>query len=105
MKKLLYLALLLMLMSSCYEIPPYGYLVHKEYVKYHMSNEEPKILHEASLLGVVHVPVIPRHRPTPKFVPSEWKFYVGNKYGVRQFQVDSMTYLRFKCGDKIGFQN
>lgn len=103
MKKILYLSLLIVLMSSCMEIPSYGYLVHKEYVKYHMSNEKPKIIHEAALFGYVHVPVVRRHRSKPKLIPSEWKFYVGNKYGVRQFNVDSLTYIRFKCGDKIRF--
>lgn len=78
--------------------PFVGYLVCKEYVKHHMSNEEPNIIQQA----VVFVPRIP-HRPKPKQIPSEWKFYVANKYGTKCFNVDSMTYLKCNIGDKLTF--
>ena len=103
MKKILLLLLLMVVFTSCEEKPFTGYLVHKEYVKYHMSNESPKITYEASLFGIVVVPHVHRPSQKPKFVPSEWKFYVANKYGVRTFKVDSLTYLKYKCGTRMTF--
>ena len=96
MKKTIVLMALIALLTSCESQPFTGFLVCKEYIKHHMSNERPKVIQQA----VVHVPVFPR-RSKPKHVPSEWRFYVANKYGTRFFKVDSMTYQRFKVGDRI----
>jgi hypothetical protein len=45
----------------------------------------------------------PYVNPKPHYVPSEWRFYVANKYGTRCFNVDSMTYLKYNIGDKLIF--
>ena len=99
MKKAFIIALLAIL-TGCENKPYEGLLVHKEYVQYHWSNETPKVVNEAAVIYVPHVPVVPR-RHKPHFIPSEWKFYVANKHGVRTFNVDSLTYCKFKVGDRV----
>ena len=96
MKKILAIALIALL-TSCESQPFTGFLVCKEQVKHHMSNERPKIIQQA----VIVVPRPAIHRSKPRHIPSEWKFYVANKYGTRCFNVDSMTYQRYKVGDRI----
>lgn len=99
MKKTILIILIAFLLVGCGESQPFvGYLVCKEHIKHHMSNEEPKIIQQA----VVIIPR-PHVRKKPKHVPSEWKFYVANKYGTRCFNVDSMTYLKYNIGDKLIF--
>lgn len=99
MKKTILIILIALLLVGCGESQPFvGYLVCKEYVKHHMSNEEPMIIQQAAV-------IFPRPyvRKKPKHVPTEWKFYVANKYGTRCFNVDSMTYLKYNIGDKLMF--
>lgn len=101
MKKFILLLFIAAMLSSCVEKPFRGFLVHKECIKYHMSNERPKVIQEASLFGVVVNPHLFRTRRKPKLIPSEWRFYVANRNGVYLFKVDSLTYLKYKCGDRI----
>ena len=54
---------------------------------------------EATFVPRVHY--VPHPRRVPKLVPSEWKFYVANKYSVRVFFVDSVTYTTHHIGDRI----
>ena len=44
---------------------------------------------------------VPRVHYVPQLVPSEWKFYVANKYAVRVFYVDSVTYTKHHVGERI----
>ena len=109
MKKCLILSIIAIVFSACCieDYSYYGYIVHKECIKHHMSNETPKVINEASLLSYVHVPYIPRphRRAEPKYIPTEFAFYIGNKHGVYRHQVDSLNYLKFKCGDFVRFVN
>lgn len=104
MKKTILITLIALLLVGCGESRPFvGYLVCKEYIKHHMSNEQSKLIQEASLFGVAVNPHMLRKRREPKLIPSEWRFYVANKYGTRCFNVDSMTYLKYNLGDKLIF--
>lgn len=99
MKKKLFISIsLLTILAGCTPKPFRGFLVCKEYILGHMDDEYAKTVQEA----YVYVPFIPmRRHHTPEYVPSEWKFYVANKHGVRVFSVDSLTYTKHKVGERI----
>lgn len=97
MKKIFLTIGLLAILTSCENKPFKGFLVCKEYIPGHMDDEPAKSVQEA----YVYVPVVTPRTHTPKYIPSEWTFYVANKYGVRQFHVDSLTYIRHKVGERI----
>lgn len=97
MKKNIVFIILLFLFVGC-EIKPFrGFLVCKEYVPGHMDNEQGKSVQEA----YVYIPVVHPRTHVPKFIPPEWHFYVANKDGVRDFQVDSLMYIKHKVGERI----
>lgn len=88
----------LTVMVGCEPKPFKGIIVCKEYVKAHMDNEEAHVVEEATFVPRVHYP----HRMhVPQLVPSEWKFCVANKYSVRVFFVDSVTYTKHHVGERI----
>ena len=98
MKKKLFISIsLLTILAGCNPKPFKGFLVCKEFIPGHMDDEYAKTVQEA----YVPVPIVPPRRPDPEYIPSEWHFYVANKYGVRDFKVDSLTYLRHKVGERI----
>ena len=90
---------LLAVLVGCEPKPCKGIIVCKEYVKAHMDNEEAHVVEEATLVPRVHY--VPRPRLVPQLVPSEWKLYVANKYAVRVFYVDSVTYTMHHVGERI----
>ena len=104
MKKIFFITILSIVFGGCelFEEPEHkpfkGILVCKEYIQSHMSDEEPIVSQEASFVKMPYVPV---RRPIPYDIPSKWRFYVANKWGVRSVEVDSLKYLQFKIGDKI----
>nr|DAF03170.1 MAG TPA: protein of unknown function (DUF4969) [Caudoviricetes sp.] len=71
---------LLAVLASCESKPFKGIIVCKEYVKAHY---------------------VRRPKQAPQLSPSEWKFYVANKYAVREFSVDSITYTKHHVGERI----
>lgn len=71
---------LLAVLVGCEPKPFKGIIVCKEYVKAHY---------------------VQRPRQAPQLLPSEWKFYVANKYTVREFIVDSVTYTKHHVGERI----
>lgn len=96
MNKIFLTFILLTVLSACKPKPFRGFLVCKEYIQGHMDNDSVKSIQEA----YVYVPVVPRiHRP--KYIPSEWIFYVANKDEVRLFYVDSLTYIKHRVGERI----
>lgn len=100
MKKKLFISIsLLAILAGCNPKPFKGFLVCKEYIPGHMDDEHAKTVQEAYV--PVPVPVVYPRRHEPEYIPSEWHFYVANKYGVRDFRVDSLTYLRHKVGERI----
>lgn len=90
---------LLAVLVGCEPRPFKGIIVCKEYVKAHMDNEDAHVVEEATFVPRVHY--VPHPRRVPQLVPSEWKFYVANKYSVRVFSVDSVTYTKHHIGEKI----
>ena len=90
---------LLTMLVGCEPRPFKGIIVCKEYVKAHMDNEEAHVVEEATFVPRVHY--VPHPRRVPQLVPSEWKFYVANKYSVRVFFVDSVTYTKHYVGERI----
>ena len=98
-KKLIISISLLAILAGCNPKPFKGFLVCKEYIPGHMDDEHAKTVQEAYVH--VPVPVVCPRRHEPEYIPSEWHFYVANKYGVRDFKVDSLTYLRHKVGERI----
>ena len=97
MKKLLISFALLLAFAGCETKPFKGFLVCKEYIPGHMDDVPANTVQEA----YVYVPIVPPRRHEPEYIPSEWHFYVANKDGVRDFRVDSLTYLRHKVGERI----
>lgn len=98
MKKKLFISIsLLAILAGCNPKPFKGFLVCKEYIPGHMDDEHAKTVQEA----YVPVPVVCPRRHEPEYIPSEWKFYVANKHGVRVFNVDSLTYTKHKVGERI----
>ena len=89
---------LLAVLVGCEPKPFKGFIVCKEYVKAHMDNEDAHVVEEAAFVPRVFYP---HHIHMPQLVPSEWKFYVANKYAVRVFYVDSVTYTKHHIGEKI----
>lgn len=96
-KKLIISISLLTILAGCNPKPFKGFLVCKEFIPGHMDDEYAKTVQEA----YVYVPIVHKMRHVPEYIPSEWHFYVANKYGVRDFKVDSLTYLRHKVGERI----
>ena len=96
-KKLFILISLLAVLGSCKNQPFKGFLVCKEFIPGHMDDKHVQSVQEA----YVYVPIVHPRRHEPEYIPSEWHFYVANKYGVRDFKVDSLTYLRHKVGERI----
>lgn len=99
MNKIILVIGLLCLLVGCESKPFKGIIVYKEYIKAHMDNEEAHAVEEATFVPRVHY--VPRPRRVPQLVPSEWKFYVANKYAVRVFYVDSVTYTKHHVGERI----
>lgn len=97
MKKIIMTISLLTILAGCGNKQFKGFLVCKEYIKGHMDDKKPYVQQEAYLCVRIARPI--KHKP--KYVPSEWRFYVANKDGVRQFNVDSLTYTRHKVGERI----
>ena len=71
---------LLVVLVGCEPKPFKGIIVCKEYVKAHY---------------------VRRPKQAPRLSPSEWKFYVANKYSIRVFTLDSVTYTTHHVGGKI----
>ena len=90
---------LLAVLVGCEPKPFKGIIVCKGYVKAHMDNEEAHVVEEAMFVPRVHY--VPRPRRVPQLVPSEWKLYMANKYAIRVFYVDSITYTTHHVGERI----
>ena len=93
MNKIILVIGLLCLLVGCEPKPFKGIIVCKEYVRAHMDNEEAHVAEEAAF--------VPHRMHVPQLVPSEWKLYVANKYAIRVFYVDSITYTKHHIGEKI----
>lgn len=97
MKKIIVCLLCLVILSGCDPRSFTGYVVCKEYTPGHMDDKKVNPIQEAII-----VPVRP-HRHKPKWVKSKWVVYVANKNAVRPFDVDSISFIGFRLGQKITF--
>ena len=101
MNKILLTFILLAALSGCKPKPFKGFLVCKEYIRGHMDDVSVKPIQEAYVNVLVVVPT----SDTPEYIPSEWIFYVANKDCVLRFNVDSLTYIRHRVGERIIMNN
>ncbi|WP_232504135.1 hypothetical protein [Hoylesella timonensis] len=101
MNKILLTFILLTALSGCKPKPFKGFLVCKEYIQGHMDNVSVEPIQEAYVSVHVAVPRIHTH----KYIPSEWIFYVANKDCVLRFNVDSLTYIKHRVGERIVMNN
>ncbi len=99
MKKLVLFLITFGLCISCEDKPIRGFVVAKEYTPGHMDNEHAKHVEEATF--VPHVPIVYVHHHEPEFVPSKFTLYVANRYSVYDINVDSLTYIKTKVGQRI----
>ena len=99
MKKLLLAAVLIGMISGCVQYPIIGYVVCKEHVLEHMSNEDARVISEASM---IYIPVTPQvHSTPPSRVPEKYIIYVANKQCIRDIHVSPKTFKMFKLADKV----
>lgn len=101
MNKIFLTFILLTVLSACNPKPFRGFLVCKEYIRGHMDDVSVNPIQEA----YVSVPVVVPRSHTPEYIPSEWIFYVANKDGVLRFNVDSLTYIKHRVGERIVMNN
>lgn len=102
MKKLLTATILVAMISSCINYPLVGYIVCKEHVLQHMSNESAHAVTEASM---VYIPVShPVHTP-PHLIEDDFIVYVANKQGVYDIHVSQKTFQSLKLRDKVKVVN
>jgi hypothetical protein len=91
MNRLLLATFLVAIMSSCVNYPIIGYVVCKEHVLQHMSNENAHVVSEASM---VYIPVAPHvHHSPPSVVPD--------KQMIHDVRVSPKTFQSLKLADKV----
>ncbi|GAB6977141.1 membrane lipoprotein lipid attachment site-containing protein [Prevotella falsenii] len=105
MKKVIFFIFALFLLAACGKKEIHGFVVAKVWIKGHMDNERGKEVEEASII----VPVVPPpnchyflfHHRKPEYVPSKFTLFVANKRRVHDVDVDSLTYIKTKVGQRI----
>ena len=103
MKYISLIILVVLVLGAC-EPPKHlkivGYLVAKEIVPQHMSNETPNPISVAYV--PVYVPHIPAPQPAPHKVDRQLVWYVANKQGTNRIVVaDSMRFASKHLGDTV----
>lgn len=97
---LLLLATNLFCLTACTPEEPHtykGFIVHKEYVPAHMSNETPQTTQQASYMPIIHT------AQSPHYVGSAWAMWVANKEDTRIVHTDSLTWTQYQCGQRYSF--
>jgi len=93
-----------------------GYIVCKEYVPEHYGTNNKVIYQEATFAphiaaGAIAASNAARQRrnreyeENEKHFDSEWTIWVANKHRVISKEIDSLSYLKLKCGDKVEIKN
>lgn len=101
MKRIIYFFLIGVLIS-CQPSMIKGFVVAKEYVPRHMDDDQDVRIVEASVVPhVVTRPIVVPHRHTPVLVPAKFTLFVANRYNVYNVEVDSLTYIQTKVGQRI----
>lgn len=101
MKKILCVVLLFTLVS-CRPTIIRGFVVAKEYVPQHMDDVQVEPVVEASV--VPHItphPVVVPHRHIPVLVPAKFVLYIADRYSVHDVDVDSVTFIKTKVGQRM----
>ena len=86
MKRIIYFFLIGVLIS-CQPSMIKGFVVAKEYVPRHMDDDQDVRIVEASVV--------------PHIVPAKFTLFVANRYNVYDVEVDSLTYIQTKVGQRI----
>ena len=94
--------ILLLVLSSCTNNPFIGYIVCKEYVPTHMSNEKPTRYVEASYMP--HCIII-INNPAPHKINETYFLFVANKDDVKGILVSKKVFDHYKIGTKIKVYN
>lgn len=97
MKKILIAILLIVCTISCENNPYIGYIVCKEYIPEHLSNEKPTKYVEASY--VPHVIII--SHTSPHKINEEYVFYIANKESIKRINVTKESFNYYKIKDKV----
>lgn len=79
-----------------------GYLVAKEFIPKHMSNQ-PELIVNYSIVMPARAPIVTPHNSNSPvmLIKSKWVWYVANKYGVYVNEVDSNIFHTKCCGDTL----
>lgn len=101
MKKIIFI-LLAVLLVSCSKAME-GYVVYKEYTPGHMCHDDDIRREIESNLGTIIVvpPHVPHTAHSHKWEDPTWIIWVATKGKSEELSVDSLTYISFKCGDKV----
>lgn len=97
MKKVVFFVFALFLLAACGKKEIHGFVVAKVWIKGHMDDERAQEVEEASVI----IPVVRPHHHEPEFVPSRFTLFVANKRWVHEVNVDSLTYIKTKVGQRI----
>lgn len=86
---------------SCTREPFTGYIIYKECVEVHWSNEEPKKICESNVFDFTLVAI-------PDIFGASWektnfKVWIANRENIRVFKIDSLSWYSVKCGDKVTY--
>lgn len=102
------IAIVIVLSGKSKREPFRGILVCKEYIPAHWDDVRVETMQEAYV--PVPVPIAPiiaansaarNSSMARSYVPSRWIYYVANKHEVRDYYVDSLTYVRHNVCDRL----
>ena len=97
MKKIVFIIFALFLLAACGKKEIHGFVVAKVWIKGHMDDERAQEVEEVSVI----IPVVRPHHHEPEFVPSKFTLFVANRHRVHDIDVDSLTYMKTKVGQRI----
>lgn len=98
-KLILYLAtfLFVIFLQACNRKQQYikGYIVGKEYVAGHMCHKDAKRVYESGFVPIARP--VPHHHTWQQ---PTWTIWIANRNQTINFNLDSLTYLKYKVGGK-----
>lgn len=101
MKKLLLGLLLALGVASCTSKPFTGRVVEKEYIAGHMCHTDGYAEKFQAGVIVPHVAVHTHHHSWQSATVTVW---VANRYDLRSFSVDTLSYDNWVVGSKVTFK-
>ena len=99
--KLIGLIITIQFFLGCTKEPFTGYVVYKQCLKAHWSNEEPQKICEFNIFDFTLVAV-------PDLIGASWektifKVWIANRENIRVYDIDSISWYTMKCGDKVTY--